>query len=291
MKIIDLVQRSPEWHEFRKSHIGASEISVIMGENPWKTQYQLWLEKTGSEEPKKLTAAMQRGVDLESEALHNFISIVEEFYEPKVGVYDNWAHASASFDGISDDWSKIVEIKIPLDKSFAKMKLDGIPRYYLMQVQWQMMVSGAKSAEFFVYKNEHTNFSYTIFPDKKLQDEMLAAAKGFWELVKNNLPPPMSDKDYEIIDDDYQFSVLSDQYLEVANEIKKLESQRKAIRDAVVEYVDGRNVKGYGIRVKSNNVRKTIDLDKLRFDFNISEEELEKYYKESDFYATIHVTN
>jgi predicted phage-related endonuclease len=38
-------QQTPEWLEFRKNKIGASDAPIIMETSPWKTPYQLWLEK------------------------------------------------------------------------------------------------------------------------------------------------------------------------------------------------------------------------------------------------------
>ena len=36
-----------EWLKYRTQGIGGSDVSVIAGINPFKSVYQLWLEKTG----------------------------------------------------------------------------------------------------------------------------------------------------------------------------------------------------------------------------------------------------
>lgn len=38
------------WLKIRTSGIGGSDAGTIMGANPWKSPYQLWLEKTGQVE-------------------------------------------------------------------------------------------------------------------------------------------------------------------------------------------------------------------------------------------------
>ncbi len=43
------------WLETRNSGIGGSDAGAIMGMNPWKSKYQLWLEKTGQAEPEDLS--------------------------------------------------------------------------------------------------------------------------------------------------------------------------------------------------------------------------------------------
>ena len=54
-KIIDLPYDSPEWHEFRKTHIGGSDASVIMCCNPWKSLPQLYDEKRGLIPPQDIS--------------------------------------------------------------------------------------------------------------------------------------------------------------------------------------------------------------------------------------------
>ena len=40
-----------DWLRYRTMGIGGSDVSVIAGINPYKSAYQLWLEKTGQTEP------------------------------------------------------------------------------------------------------------------------------------------------------------------------------------------------------------------------------------------------
>lgn len=44
-----------KWLAVRNQGIGGSDASVIMGLNPYKSAYQLWLEKRGVAEPEDLT--------------------------------------------------------------------------------------------------------------------------------------------------------------------------------------------------------------------------------------------
>ena len=36
-----------EWLAFRNTGIGGSDAAAVLGENPWKTNVELWEEKTG----------------------------------------------------------------------------------------------------------------------------------------------------------------------------------------------------------------------------------------------------
>ena len=40
-----------EWLRYRTQGIGGSDVSIIAGINPFRSVYQLWLEKTGQAEP------------------------------------------------------------------------------------------------------------------------------------------------------------------------------------------------------------------------------------------------
>ena len=48
MKVIDLSQRTPAWHQWRIAGVTASEAPIIMGRSPYKTPWRLWAEKPDS---------------------------------------------------------------------------------------------------------------------------------------------------------------------------------------------------------------------------------------------------
>ncbi len=47
---LKLEQKSLEWLNARKGAVGSSEVSCILGTNPFKSSLQLWEEKTGRRE-------------------------------------------------------------------------------------------------------------------------------------------------------------------------------------------------------------------------------------------------
>ena len=46
MKVVDLKQRTPEWHIWRNAGVTASDAPVLVG-SPCKTPWRLWAEKRG----------------------------------------------------------------------------------------------------------------------------------------------------------------------------------------------------------------------------------------------------
>jgi len=284
MKLIkNLEQQSEEWHEFRAKHLGASEISYVMGQNPYKSAYRFWLEKTGQVERDKPNKAMQRGTEMEEEARNRFIHISETFYEPCVGESTKWKVASASFDGISEDGDYILEIKVPGEKMYNQMFKDHMPRMYFLQCQWQLMVSGAKKCTFFVYKSEHENYSYEVFPDKKLHSEMLGYAMLFWDMVlfyeivpESIRRPALVEGDHLLIKDAKTASLVK-KYYEADILEKDSKATKLAVKETLEEVYKDVSIECEGLKITTGIPKVTTDWKKLCSDFGITEEELQTY--------------
>lgn len=155
MPKINLIQNTPEWLEYRKNKLMASEISSIMGSNPWKNASDLWKDKLGMNPAIKMNAAMQRGHDLEPEArkLFNELTLFEMI--PCVYESDKYPWAAASLDGMTECGTYILEIKCPKEKSHLECcASDTIAPYYIDQCQHQLMVTGAKMCYYFSYRPE-----------------------------------------------------------------------------------------------------------------------------------------
>ena len=47
--------RESAWRKFRALGVGGSDMSTILGLNPYSTPYELWLEKTGRQQPEDIS--------------------------------------------------------------------------------------------------------------------------------------------------------------------------------------------------------------------------------------------
>ena len=151
MNIVQLTQGSQEWLDYRRTMRNASETAAVLGESPWLTPYQLWLLKTGRSVT-KATVAMQHGTDLEPAARAAYEAQTGNIMQPLVlqdGLY------SASLDGMTLEGDLILEVKCPYkgrESSLWKEAAAGqVPVYYRLQVQHQLMVSGADQAHVWVF--------------------------------------------------------------------------------------------------------------------------------------------
>jgi|JI61114C2RNA_FD_contig_71_569087_length_652_multi_1_in_0_out_0_1 putative phage-type endonuclease len=189
MKIIDIQQKTPEWYEFRRRHIGASDSPIIMGDSPWTTRDELWSQKI-FDVRKDMTDAMQRGIDLEPKAREFFIKETGIEVFPLVAEDDTHPFLSASFDGISLDGKTILEIKCPSTQ-------EGVNRYpgiYTAQFQKQMYIANVSEMYYLAYfmikegNSEHTATQMIkIYRDQFYIDEMIKQEIQFWETIKDLL--------------------------------------------------------------------------------------------------------
>lgn len=146
-----------EWLKHRKSYIGGSDAACIVGENPWKTNQELWEEKTGRRKPEDISdkPAVKYGTMAE-EHLRELFKL--DYPELRVDYVENnfwtntekpWAHAS--LDGwLTDQEGRlgILEIKTTTIQSAAQKAKweEGIPQNYYCQILHYMMVTGAAFA-------------------------------------------------------------------------------------------------------------------------------------------------
>ena len=178
----------------------ASETAAVLGESPWCTPYQLWLLKTGRATT-KVTAAMQHGTDMEPVARAAYEAQTGEVMQPLVlqdGPY------SASLDGMDLDGRLILEVKCPYrgqDSALWKDALAGrVPEHYQLQVQHQLLVSGAQRAHFWVFDGNQ-GLLIPIERDEGVMERIRQGWEAFHLYLDADTPPPLSDADTVIRED------------------------------------------------------------------------------------------
>lgn len=144
-KIIKIDTES-DWHKGRSKGIGGSDAAAIIGQNPYKTNLELWREKTGREKPKDVSSkpAVMYGKKAE-EYLRQLFMLDYPEYEMIYRPYDLHVHNEhefirASLDGelinISTKEKGIWECKtteIKQRKDWEKWN-NKIPQNYYCQI-------------------------------------------------------------------------------------------------------------------------------------------------------------
>ena len=200
------------WLKNRKKYIGGSDISCIMGLNPWKTNRQLYDEKKGLVEPPDLSgnALVQYGTQAEEHIRALFAldhpELKVEYIPNNSWLNSDYPFAACSLDGwTTDDDGRqgILEIKtatITNGQQSNKWK-DAIPDNYYCQVLFYLGVTG------WDFVDLRANLKYE-FPDSPLKiitkdyhierseveediTTVMQAAADFADLLKKNTPPSL----------------------------------------------------------------------------------------------------
>ena len=173
-------QRTEEWLTARAGKVTASCLDDVMAAKT-TAGYQNYMAKlicerlTGRAEQTPVSAAMQRGTDLESLARDFYVvetgAMVEE-----VGFYEHPSilNSGASPDGIIGT-DGLIEIKCPNTATHIKTLESKKPALkYMRQMQWQMACTGRKWCDFVSFDDrlpEHLSFFCTRI---ERDDEMIA---------------------------------------------------------------------------------------------------------------------
>lgn len=219
--ILKLVQGSDEWINHRILHRNASETAAAMGLSPWLSQFQLWEIKTGRRR-QVMTYPMQRGIEMEPLAREAYENQTGAIMEPQVIVDGEY---SCSLDGITYDSELILEVKCPMKGQASdtwKTAATGlVEHHYHLQVQHQLMVSGASLAHFYVFDGRK-GIIVEVEPNKDTFHDIREAWDRFMEFVVKDVPPPLTAMD-TVTREDEEWRLAANRYLE----------KKKAAEDAL----------------------------------------------------------
>ena len=177
-------------HEARKSGLGSSDMPAVLGVSPWVRPEDLFEIKKGRRPEPEESPAMKRGKVLEA--------VAAELYQERTGRKlwrsnqtirhrnYNWmlAHLDRRIVG-EDKGVGALEIKCPGLRTFAKCRREGLPYYYLVQLQHQMDVAGYDWGAFAVFNAELWEMIYFDVPrDQELIDLIHEKGAEFWNLVQ-----------------------------------------------------------------------------------------------------------
>lgn len=299
-RILDKRKMSEEdWQTYRENQIGigGSDVATILGVNPYKSKFTLWLEKTGQiPKPKVNNAYVEWGNLLEP--------VIREKFKKETGfkVYQNnfvLQHDThdfmlANIDGevLDPRYGKrgILEIKTTREHN-KKQWDDGCPIMYHCQIQHYLEVCKMDYAyvccliggnDFKYYLVERNDFII----DRIIQEEM-----EFVRMVKEHIPPEIGGSKSESewlheqfpLDNEQEISIppsledLAIEYSELQKSIKKSQDRADEIKNQLkLEGKDNRILKGERVQISMPTINKTMFDSKL---FQVEHPELYEKYK------------
>lgn len=214
--VYSTVDKSEEWLEQRKSGIGGSEASVILNINPYKTPYELYMDKKNKTITHITNEAIEKGNRLEQPLIDVFYALYPQ-YTPIDTKHislksKKYPFMNANLDGafIDENGDKCL-LEIKTTTIMSKKSLDEwgvwnketnewenrIPDNYYCQILHYMIVTGIKHAVLYAlldfgYKESQELRRYDVYMDDVEQDMkmIIEEEKKFWDRVEANDPPP-----------------------------------------------------------------------------------------------------
>ena len=199
LKLIDLEQGTPAWHDWRNGVRGQDKIvfltatasSSVMGVNPWCTAELLWQRMLGLKPPQFVTAAMARGTQFEEEARQAYIARTANDVLPACIEHPDIDWLGASLDGLGAMAEVIVEIKVPGVQTHAQAAEGKVPRHYWVQIQHQLLCAPCvEEAHYWSYSPENKEGHLVVVErDTEYHAVMLEALAAFRDCLTNRTPP------------------------------------------------------------------------------------------------------
>lgn len=270
MKIVSFPegQGSKEWLDWRRDGIGASDISIILGSNKFKTLLNLWDEKCGYKREDCITQAMAHGIENEENA-RQWINENQQLDLNPICVEDNErSYFRASLDGFDMRKKVLCEIKCPISDEILDNARNNqsIPMYWQHQIQWQIMLSKPVRAFVAIWDYRYDScVTIEAFAQPTLQKKMLEKGEEFWRMVQMGIPPKPGERDYIYVDDE-ELKMLLHEYKDHDGVEKAAKNLKKNLKEKIVEFGDDGNFSCDGFFISRCAPRVTYDLDQMRLD-------------------------
>lgn len=178
MIIHNFDQRTDEWYQIRLGKLTGSDFHTFLGNGETKKNklLQKAAEKiTGkSDEEHFVTEDIQRGIDLEDEAILAY-EMTSGNNVDKVGFIEENEFVGCSPDGLVGD-DGIIEVKCPKQSVFLKQVIDQKikPEYYT-QIQFNLLISGRKWCDYIAYNKNFPLFIKRFEIDTEAREKIVKA--------------------------------------------------------------------------------------------------------------------
>lgn len=205
LKLVKTLELSrEEWLTVRKGGIGSSDAAAAVGLNPYQSQLELWMQKTGRDanlpkiDPKDQSSPMYWGTLLES--------IVAAHYTMRTGhkvrrinavlqhPTEPWMLANLDREVLGAPDVQIMEAKTA-GMNAARSWKEGVPEHIQLQVMHQLAVTGKQAADVAVLIGGQDLQIHRIERDDALIAKLIELERQFWRYVETDTPPPADGSD------------------------------------------------------------------------------------------------
>ncbi len=298
----------------RKKGIGGTDISAIVGLNPWKTPLDVFLEKTGQKEDQPDNENLWWGREMEPVLAKRYAKekeINESLLVLPPALKNPMRHPKMPWYLGSPDcliptvFPKIAEIKGGVDfktsgkpDEWGEPGTDEVPQQYIIQAEWYMGLTGAAWWDIAVLLMGFTRkFTiYRINRDNELIQGLIDAGERFWtDHVLTGIPPALdgsksateylkkkypSDLGPLLEPTDPEIIALCEQYREIRKIAKNWEVQESELANRLRNFIgDAAGMQGSWGKITWRKTKDSnkVDWERLAMSLNPSPKEMQNF--------------
>lgn len=193
-----------QWLAVRKRGIGSSDAAAAVGLNPYKSQLELWMEKTGRDadlpkiDPEDDSTPVYWGTLLEhivaaqytrrtGNRIRRINAVLQHPTRP-------WMLANLDREVVGVPDVQILECKTA-GINGARLWRDGVPEYVQLQVMHQLAVTGKQAADVAVLICGQELRIHRIERDERLIEQLVELERRFWLMVEEDRAPAADGSD------------------------------------------------------------------------------------------------
>lgn len=287
-------QRTPQWHEQRKSRITGSRCGAILGLSPWQKPADVLRamvrEYHGAETEFTGNPATDHGNNNEQRALLAFMRESGLDVE-QCGFFAYGELMGASPDGLTDDGG-VLELKVPFglrNEQAAQFKPLADQPHYFAQVQMEILAAGRSHAYFAQYvapKGDPLSHDYVpeqmkierVEVDPEWLDKHLPAISAFYALYVEELNNPEHLEPLRVVIDTPESGTIITEIDELRARQKADDEREKELLKELAVLCGGKNALIHGRKMTMVERKGNVDYGKVP---QLKGVDLEKYRKKS----------
>lgn len=240
-----------QWLKARRTGIGSSDVSAILGLSPYKTALQVWWDKLDTAEPNDQppSKASKWGNRLEAAVAEGFAEETGKQLST-VGLLRStrWPWMLASCDRRVLGEEALLECKTTSHFLAEQWKDDQIPDHAMLQVIHQLAVTGFDRAYVAVLIGGQDDQYRIVERDQKAIEDLAEMERVFWQdYVEKNVEPAAQGPDLEFLNtrrrpsaDDavlvgQDFVSLMRQWSQLGEQKRLCERQQEDVRALMVQ--------------------------------------------------------
>lgn len=191
--MVAAIQTRTEFLADRQNYLGASDMAAILGVDPNKSALDVYNEKLGLVPPFEGNNQTERGLKLEN--------IAAQEYSERTGnkvhrrhtelVHPKYDFIRGHIDRRVVGDKRPVEIKVPSRAMFYKIKREGLPEPWIVQMQTYLWLDKSRIGDFAPFcPDVWESLPFEVPAEPDLFDRIEHAAVFFWtEHVLKRVPP------------------------------------------------------------------------------------------------------